>query len=617
MLTLIDNRFASVPSLRVNVPFLFTASNEDIERVEVLLGPAAALYGPNSANGVLHIITKSPFTSEGTTLTVDGGERSVFRIGGRHARALSEAVAFKLTGEYMQGQDWKFFDPAEPKVFPNTPNTPRARVGQPNVRDFNIERYGGEARLDWRINQNAEWINTYGLANGGNTVELTGANGAGQVRDWMIQSFQSRLRAGRLFAQVFANLSDAGNKDSTDLNGTYLLRTGQPIVDKSRVIGGQVQYASDFGTMHSLVYGLDYTFTNPVTGGTINGRNEDDDNTSEIGGYAQSTTRLSPEVGRAARRAPGPAQPTRRNVLLAARGARLQARRSTELQAHVQSCVQHAGELLLLPRPASGRQHQRAAVQRSCCWCEGRFPFQARLQWRRWFTVHALSVHTGGRWRTDHLRSRECGGLLSGRAASGIAGGLRNSLLASGLPAAAVDATIARLGTFNAATANVGTKLTYITSGTSVAPEAVVDIEKLKPSYTNMLELGYKGTIGSRLFLAVDGWYQRRENFTTAAQNFTPNALLDGPTLGAGLAAHLTPVLGAAWCCTGRDRSCRQSCSHSARHRRSGQPSDDERRHRVHVQVHRQEYRPPRRRCRLRPRAREQFLGERYVLVGE
>ena len=43
MLTLIDNRFASVPSLRVNVPFLFTASNEDIERVEVLLGPAAAL----------------------------------------------------------------------------------------------------------------------------------------------------------------------------------------------------------------------------------------------------------------------------------------------------------------------------------------------------------------------------------------------------------------------------------------------------------------------------------------------------------------------------------------------------------------------------------------------
>src|SRR5690606_21894347 len=60
MLMLQDYRFAGVPSLRVNVPFLFTGSNEDIERIEVLLGPASALYGPNSANGVLHLITKSP-----------------------------------------------------------------------------------------------------------------------------------------------------------------------------------------------------------------------------------------------------------------------------------------------------------------------------------------------------------------------------------------------------------------------------------------------------------------------------------------------------------------------------------------------------------------------------
>src|SRR5207237_10674738 len=60
MLMLQDYRFAAVPSLRVNVPFLFSGTNEDIERIEVLLGPASALYGPNSANGVLHVITKSP-----------------------------------------------------------------------------------------------------------------------------------------------------------------------------------------------------------------------------------------------------------------------------------------------------------------------------------------------------------------------------------------------------------------------------------------------------------------------------------------------------------------------------------------------------------------------------
>jgi outer membrane receptor for ferrienterochelin and colicins len=65
MLMLQDYRFAGVPSLRVNVPFLFTGTGDDIDRIEVLQGPASALYGPNSGAGVMHVITKSPFTLAG------------------------------------------------------------------------------------------------------------------------------------------------------------------------------------------------------------------------------------------------------------------------------------------------------------------------------------------------------------------------------------------------------------------------------------------------------------------------------------------------------------------------------------------------------------------------
>ena len=228
MLMLQDYRFAGVPSLRVNVPFMFTGTNEDIDRMEVLLGPASALYGPNSASGVLHVITKSPFQSQGTTISLDGGERSVLRAGLRHAGKLNDKVAYKLSGEYMQGKDWEYKDPSEPATFPNRLNVPEARRGKSNARNFDIQRYTTEARLDIRPREGMEAISTVGFTNIGSAIELTGANGATQIKGWTYTSLQQRFRWNKLFAQVFMNLSDAGNDTSTSVKGTYLLRSGQP-----------------------------------------------------------------------------------------------------------------------------------------------------------------------------------------------------------------------------------------------------------------------------------------------------------------------------------------------------------------------------------------------------
>jgi iron complex outermembrane receptor protein len=43
LLTFTDYRLASVPSLRINVPYLISTPPEDIERIEIVLGPGAAL----------------------------------------------------------------------------------------------------------------------------------------------------------------------------------------------------------------------------------------------------------------------------------------------------------------------------------------------------------------------------------------------------------------------------------------------------------------------------------------------------------------------------------------------------------------------------------------------
>ena len=74
-----------------------------------------------------------------------------------------------------------------------------------------------------------------------------------------------------------------------------------------------------------------------------------------------------------------------------------------------------------------------------------------------------------------------------------------------------------------------------------VEPSSVEDLERLKATTTDAYELGYKGILGNRARLAIDLWYQRKTNFTTAAQNVTPNAFLDPTTLSQAIGAAITP----------------------------------------------------------------------------
>ncbi len=294
LLMLQDYRFAGVPSLRVNVPYLSLGQSEDIERVELLLGPASALYGPNSGAGVLHVITKSPFSSQGTTVSVQGGQQSIFRGAIRHAGTVGQRFGYKLSGEYMSGDDFPYKDPGEPDSILRPASPGAARTFTRNQRDFGFERLNGEARMDIRPTANSEFITTVSMTKVPSAIELTGANGASQIRNWSYQNFQQRIRFGRLFMQGFANISNAGNENSGDSRGTFLLRNGTPIVDKSRVYTGQIQHGFGLNEGRTdFIYGIDYIKTNPQTGNTINGNNEAVDDVSEYGAYVQGKTRLS------------------------------------------------------------------------------------------------------------------------------------------------------------------------------------------------------------------------------------------------------------------------------------------------------------------------------------
>ena len=289
LLTIIDNRYARVPSLRFNAYSMFPTTDLDIDRIEVSLGPGAALYGPNASSGVMHVITSSPLDEQGSTISLAGGERSLFHGQFRTAQAPTENFGLKISGQYMQGDDWEYDqDPGEIAA--------RAAGCQICTRDYASKRYSVDARMDFRVADDGHLILNGGTSTLASGVEMTGI-GAFQVKNWGYNYLQTRFSKGRLFAQYFLNMTNSGGGQGTAVDqGTFGLRTGQAVVDQSRTMAAQFQYGLDVGSRLSFTYGIDWQRTEPRTGGTINGRNEDDDLISEIGGYLHSEMSLGDKL---------------------------------------------------------------------------------------------------------------------------------------------------------------------------------------------------------------------------------------------------------------------------------------------------------------------------------
>jgi iron complex outermembrane receptor protein len=547
MLMLQDYRFAGVPSLRVNVPFLFTGTNEDIDRIEVLQGPAAALYGPNSGNGVLHVITKSPFQSAGTILSVDGGERSFGRAALRHAGVLpGERWAYKLSGEYFTAKDFQYRDPNEPASYSTSdPRIPVARRGQAVQRDFDLQKMSGEARLDYRPSENTEFISTAGYTKVGSGMEITTTFGASQVRDWSYLNLQQRFRHKKFFAQAFMNQSNAGNDNAADAGGTYYLRTGIPVVDKSRVYVGQLQQGLELGRTR-VVLGGEFIGTRPATEGTINGRNDDDDSINEIGGYLQTTTSVTSKL----------------DLLLAARGdvnsriegAQFSPRAALVFKASPTQNLrftfnrafnspasfnffldQYSGStpapglpVQILGNPAKeGWEFARSCAGGAAGGLCMRSPYVPG----QLVPASAAGAYAGF---AQSLQAVVTGLPVSSFGAAGEAG--RQQLL--GLLASPVGAIVRGL---RPTSAQVGTVLLDLNTRTPVTTTPQ-DYAPLGANFSNTFEVGYKGLLGDKVRIATDLWFQRRPaDPTTQILNpavlFNPQQL--GAFLGQGIAGGL------------------------------------------------------------------------------
>jgi len=353
VLNVVDDRIGSVPSLRINAYQLVPTSSLDYDKIEVIRGPASALYGPNASSGVIAITTKNPLEQEKqfeTTVSMTSGftvlantpmpnatgGMSTYRQdnGGkalsgnilnpeiRHSgRTKNGIFGYKISGGYFQGQDYPSYDPREPytgdslvfgsvhngNVF--TPDTLQKYTHMANgqtvidsvkldtrkfKKDFSIRKWNADARFDIKPTKDI-LITVNGGVSSTHNIELTGlgAAQAGGNGGWIYWYLQTKFKWKNLFIQYFINSSDAGS--------TYLIPQLSPssrgslpyqvqsLVDKSKLHVLQIQHSWRPVTKLNFVYGADAQFVRPNTEGTINGLFEPVDYTNTAGIYLQGT----------------------------------------------------------------------------------------------------------------------------------------------------------------------------------------------------------------------------------------------------------------------------------------------------------------------------------------
>lgn len=105
LLVLVDGRSIYIDQAGIIFWKQLSITLTEIKRIEILKGPASAVYGFNAFDGVVNIITKSPEEMKGTTLQLAGGELGTLLTTAVHAGAKGD-WSYRISGGHEQTQRW-------------------------------------------------------------------------------------------------------------------------------------------------------------------------------------------------------------------------------------------------------------------------------------------------------------------------------------------------------------------------------------------------------------------------------------------------------------------------------------------------------------------------------
>jgi outer membrane receptor protein involved in Fe transport len=240
----------------------------EIKQIEVLRGPASAVWGANAFHGVVNVITKSPREMQGTTATLgfggfsrpdsdncldDDGDScgsSIFYISGTHAQAVNDRWAFKLSaGAYTQ----------DPLTRPtgNIPNGLVPPTPYPNFQNQGTTQPKFDSRFDYDHPNGHRW--TFGGGIAGTDGIMHSGIGPFDIESGSIFGyFKAGYSKGARHAQFFTNIL---NGDATNLLAQTGPTTFLEFAFKTSTFDLEYSDAQTFANRHVVSYGGNFRYS--------------------------------------------------------------------------------------------------------------------------------------------------------------------------------------------------------------------------------------------------------------------------------------------------------------------------------------------------------------------
>ncbi len=267
-----DGMNAMLPGAGRSSGGLWPIAKEDMERIEVIMGPSSALYGPNAHNGMVNIISKHPRQYPGGSVVLGAGQNSILTQRFRYA-GVAGSLAYKVNFEHMAGIDWTTDKEYWADLNGNDTLDPGETVVVGNEEDSKIDDLRMNTAVYYELGNDIEVA--AGFGQGKQTGWSITNQGANVLQDWTVNNTWVQFSHPRVFARLYNTMNSAGTSHSVPNRSFEELKgmSRKDAIDKTKyiddsgLIGAEAQGNMEFGPVY-LIAGFDYMKFEPISGRT-------------------------------------------------------------------------------------------------------------------------------------------------------------------------------------------------------------------------------------------------------------------------------------------------------------------------------------------------------------